>query len=539
MAFASRVDVGGAEFESNRAGLLALIAKLRALESRAESASEKRRARFEERGQITPRERLARLLDPGMPFLRLHSLAGYLADAKEEAKSIPGSTFVGGIGFVSGVRAMILVDDSGINAGALSPFALQAALSMQEMALRQKLPFVHLVESAGANLMNYQVDDWARGGAVFRNLARLSAAGLPTVAVLHGPSTAGGAYMPGLSDYVIGVKKNGMAALGGPALVYAATGEKANDDELGGAEMHATVSGTVEYLAEDDVHAITIARKVMAHLDWNRELPKIAPRPYAPPLYSPDEIAGVVPLDMKTPYDVREIVARLVDGSEFTEFKPGYGPGTVCLQAAIHGVNVGILGNNGPIDNAGANKATHFIQLADQSNMPLVFLNNTTGYMVGVAYEQGGMIKHGSKMIQAVANAAVPKITLYIGASFGAGNYGMCGFAFEPDFLFAWPNSQSGVMGGEQAARTMSIVARAGAARRGEALDEVKLAAQEKAIRAVFDGQSSPFYTSGRALDHGVIDPRDSRKVLAFCLLTCLEARRRTLRPNSFGVARP
>jgi len=538
MAFVSRVDVGGAEYGRNRAGLLDLVGRLRALEARAENASEKRRARFEERRQITPRERLARLLDPGMPFLRLHSLAGYLADSKDEAKSIPGSTFLGGIGFVSGVRSMVIVDDSGINAGALSPFALPAVLSMQEIAMRQKLPFVHLVESAGANLMNYVVDDWARGGAVFRNLARLSAAGIPTIAVLHGPSTAVGAYMPGLSDYVIGVKKNGMAALGGPALVFAATGEKSSDEELGGAEMHASVSGLVEYLAEDDVHAIALARELMARLDWNRDLTR-APAAFRPPLLSPDEIAGVAPLDFKTPVDVREIVARLVDGSEFTEFKPGFGAATICLQAAIHGVAVGVLGNNGPIDNSGANKATHFIQLCEQSGAPLVFLNNTTGYMVGVAYEQGGMIKHGSKMIQAVANATVPKITLYVGASFGAGNYGMCGLAFEPDFLFAWPNSQSGVMGGEQAARTMSVVARAGAARRGEKLDEARIAAQEQAIRAVFDSQSSPFFTSGRVLDHGVIDPRDSRKIIAFCLLTCLEARRRKRRPNSFGVARP
>ncbi len=538
MAFQTQVDRDSAAFAANRTAMEQQIAQLRALEARAETASEKRRARFEERGQITPRERLARLLDPGMPFLRLHSLAGYMADAKEEAASIPGSTFVAGIGFVSGVRAMIVVDDSGINAGALSPFALQAMLSVQEMALRQKLPFIHLVESAGANLMNYVVDDWARGGAVFRNLARLSAAGLPTLAVLHGPSTAGGAYMPGLSDYVIGVKKNGMAALAGPALVFAATGEQAKEEDLGGAQMHATVSGLVEYLAEDDVHAIHLAREVMARLDWNREITTTA-KTFEPPRLPAEDIAGLVPSDMKTPYDMREIAARLVDGSEFSEFKPDYGPATLCLQASIHGVAVGILGNNGPIDPAGATKATHFIQACEQAGTPLVFLNNTTGYMVGTAYEQAGMIKHGSKMIQAVTNATVPKITLYIGSSFGAGNYGMCGIAFEPDFLFAWPNSQSGVMGGEQAARTMSMVAKAGAARRGEPLDEAKLAAQEAAIRNVFDRQSSPFYTSGRVLDHGLIDPRDSRKVLAFCLLTCLEARRRAVRPIRFGVARP
>lgn len=525
-------------FAANRTAMLDAVAMLRDLEARTAQASEQRRDRFRERDQITPRERLARLLDPGLPFLRLHSLAGYLADSDDPERTLPGSTFVGGIGFVSGVRCMIVVDDSGINAGALSPFALQAVLSMQEMALRQKLPFVHLVESAGANLMNYRVEDWALGGAVFRNLARLSAAGLPTIAVLHGPSTAGGAYMPGMSDYVIAVKKNGMAALAGAALVAAATGEKTTDAQLGGAEMHASVTGLVEYLAEDDIHAIALTRELLARLDWNRN--RVAPvRPaFAPPRHDPDEIAGVVPADLKAPYDARELVARIVDDSAFLEFKPDFGPGTLCLQARIHGIAVGILANNGPIDPAGANKATHFVQACDQAGTPLVFLNNTTGYLVGTEVERAGMIKHGSKMIQAVSNARVTKITLYVGASFGAGNYGMCGVAFEPDFLFAWPNSRSGVMGGEQAAGTMGLVARAAARRRGAEVDEQKLARQDAAIRALFDAQASPFFTSGRVLDHGVIDPRDSRKVIAFCLHTAQEARARDLRPNSFGVAR-
>ncbi|MGX9352532.1 acyl-CoA carboxylase subunit beta [Shimia sp. W99] len=532
------IKPGTDSYGKNRAAMLAAVEELRALEARTARKSEERRERFAQRGQITPRERLSRLLDPGMPFLRLHSLAGYLADNDDPEKSLPGSTFVMGIGFVSGVRCMILVDDSGINAGALSPKALQAMLSAQDIALRQKLPFLHLVESAGANLMNYRVEDWALGGGVFRNLARLSAAGLPTVAVLHGPSTAGGAYMPGLSDYVIGVKGNGMAALAGAALVHAATGEVSKDADLGGAEMHAAVSGLVEYLAEDDVHAIEMARRVMARLDWNREMPSSSPKPYAPPQHHPDEIAGVVPADWSTPYDMRELVARLVDGSEFDEFKPDFGAATLCLQAQVHGITVGILANNGPIDPAGANKATHFIQACDQAGTPLVFLNNTTGYMVGVEYERAGMIKHGSKMIQAVSNARVPKITLYTGASFGAGNYGMCGIAYEPDFLFAWPTSRSGVMGGAQAARTMSLVARVGAKRKGAELDEARLAKQEATIEGLFDRQSSPFYTSGQVLDHGVIDPRDSRKVIAFCIQTCLEARRREVNSNAFGVAR-
>ncbi|MDU8929231.1 carboxyl transferase domain-containing protein [Alisedimentitalea sp. MJ-SS2] len=535
---AAKVTPESPGYAENREAMLRAVAELRALEARTEAKSEERRARFHERGQITPRERLSRLLDPGMPFLRLHSMTGFLADTNDPEKTVPGSTFIGGIGFVEGVRAMIVVDDSGINAGALGPQALKAMISMQEIALRQKLPFIHLVESAGANLMNYKVDDWALGGAVFRNLARLSATGLPVIAVLHGPSTAGGAYMPGLSDYVIGVKNTGMAALAGAALVYAATGEKAKDADLGGAEMHASVSGLVEYLGEDDVHAIAMARQVVRRLDWNKDMAQAKPRSFAEPERDPDELAGVVPEDLKQPYDARELVVRLVDGSEFDEFKPDFGPATLCLQAAVHGITVGILANNGPIDPAGANKATHFIQACEQAGTPLIFLQNTTGYMVGTEYEQAGMIKHGSKMIQAVANATVPKITLYCGASFGAGNYGMCGVAYEPDFLFSWPNSRSGVMGGEQAARTMSTVARAGAARKGIEVDEDRLAKQEAVIQGIFDAQASPFYTSGRCLDHGVIDPRDSRKVIAFCLQTVGEARRRDVRANSFGVAR-
>ncbi|MEM6460630.1 MAG: carboxyl transferase domain-containing protein [Pseudomonadota bacterium] len=538
MGFVSQVDTASEGFGKNRSDMIALVDILRELESRAVTASEQRRARFEERGQITPRERLARLLDPGMPFVQLHSLAGYLVDSSDPQKSIPGSSLIAGIGFVEGVRCVVWVDDSGIKAGALGKMSLPAILSLQAIARRQKLPLIHLVESAGANLMEYRVEMWAEGGAMFRNLARLSAAGIPTITVLHGPSTAGGAYMPGLSDYVIGVKKNGMAALAGAALVHAATGEKADDRALGGSEMHAETSGLVEYLAEDDTDGVATARSVVARLDWNRRLAPVAERSFDEPAYSADELAGIVPVDYKIPYDVREVVARIVDGSDFEDFKPRYGVSTVCLQANIHGVACGLIGNNGPIDPAGATKAAQFIQLCDQAETPLVFLNNTTGYIVGTEYEQAGMIKHGSKMIQAVSNTRVPKISLYIGASFGAGNYGMAGLAFEPDFLFAWPNATTGVMGGEQAAGTMTMVARVSAKRKGQDLDEEKLAGQHRMIAEHFDSQSDAFYTSGRCLDHGVIDPRDTRKILGFCLETCLEASRRRLQPNAFGVAR-
>jgi len=536
--FKSRVATSSEAFVRNREEMLALIAELRALEDRAVSVSNRRRPTFEKRGQIPPHERVARLLDPGMPFLRLHTLSNYLLEDPNPETSIPGGSVILGIGFVSGVRCMVWADDSGIRAGAATRGGWLAALNAQEMAIRLKLPFIHLVESAGANLMAYEVELWADAGKLFRNLARLSAAGLPTMVVLHGPSTAGGAYMPGMSDYVVGVKNNGLAALGGAALVRAATGEVADERELGGTEMHASTTGLVEYLADDDAHGIAIARDVVGRLGWNKRAVAPARAEVVPPVYDPDEIAGVVPVDYTTPYDVRELVARVVDGSDFVEFKPRFGPATVCIQANIMGFACGIIGNNGPFDTEGANKATHFFQLCDQADIPIIFLNNITGYMVGTEYEQKGMVKHGSKMIQAVTNVRVPKIALYIGASFGAGNYGMSGYAFEPEFLFSWPNAATGVMGGEQAAKTMTQVAQVSAARRGEEVDEAALAEQQNTIVDIFDRQESAFYTSGRNLDHGVIDPRDTRKVLGFALETCLEARNRTVQPNSFGVAR-
>lgn len=536
--YASRLSPSSPDFAENRSDMLALVDRLRTIEARARARSEQRRDRFEARGQLTPRDRLARLLDPGMPFLELYNLASYLVDDPDPETSVPGASMITGIGFVGGVRAMVFVDDSGINAGAVTTKSVEKGLGCLKIAQRQKLPFIHLVESAGANLMDYTVELWAHGGGMFHGLARLSAMGIPVVTVLHGPSTAGGAYQPGLSDYVIGVRKNGMAALAGAALVRAATGEVATDAELGGAEMHASTTGLVEYLADDDAHGIEIARDLMTRLGWNRAIGRPARAAFDEPRHSPDEIAGIVPVNYRKPYEVRELAARLVDGSDFADFKPRYGVSTVCLQGRIHGRDCAIIGNNGPIDPDGATKAAQFIQLCDQSGTPLIFLSNTTGYMVGTEYEHAGMIKHGAKMIQAVSNVSVPKIALYIGASFGAGNYGMCGYAYEPDFLFAWPNALTGVMGGEQAALTMDQVARAGAARRGIDVDEDKLEAQRTRITAHFDRQSDAFYTSGRMLDMGVIDPRDTRRVLAFALDTTAEARRRELRPNSFGVAR-
>jgi geranyl-CoA carboxylase beta subunit len=532
--------------QQRREAMLARIAQLRALEERAAAASAKSKPVFDKRGQLLPRERVALLLDPGTPYLPLCSLAGYLQDTKDASESVPGGGIVAGIGFVSGTRCMIVASDSGIEAGAIQPMGLDKILRVQELALENKLPFIHLVESAGANLMRYRVEGFVRGGGLFRNLARLSAAGIPVITVQHGSGTAGGAYMPGLSDVVVMVRKRSRAFLAGPPLLMAATGEVATEEELGGAEMHTAVSGLGEYLAEDDRHALGIAREVVRNLSCRTRSGIVGVR--APtiadqvrndkPKFDPDELLGLVPSNVREPVDMREIIARIVDSSDMLEFKPLYGAATVCVQAAIEGHAIGIISNNGPIDVAGANKATHFIQWMCQLGHPIVYLQNTTGYMVGKESEQGGMIKHGSKMIQAVTNATVPQITIQCGASFGAGNYGMCGRGYAPRFLFSWPSAKTAVMGGEQAARTMQIVTEAGLARKGIAPDPQQSKAQFDKIVAVFEAQADAFYTSGLLLDDGVIDPRDTRAVLAFCLETCAEAETRQLRTMQFGVAR-
>ena len=536
--FKSKINLDSDNFLKQRAHMLELVTRLDELNGRASIASEKRKERFDSRGQLTPRERLARLVDPGLPFLQIGNLAGYMLDTKKEEKSIPGSTVISGIGFISGVRCMIVVDDSGINAGALMTGGGYRIARSQEIALQQKLPFIHLVESAGGDLMNYTVEGFSEGGRLFGSLAKLSKAGIPVISILHGSSTAGGAYMPGLSDYVIGVKGRGRAFLAGPPLLLAATGEIASEEELGGAEMHANVSGLVDYLADNDNHSIQILREVIKRLEWNKNCDLIKQRSFKEPIYDPDEIAGVIPTDYRNPYDMRELVARVVDGSDFLDFKPRIGISTICLQAEIYGKSVGIIGNNGPIDPNGANKATQFLQLLDQANIPVLFLQNTTGYIVGKKSEQQGMIKHGSKMIQAVRNIDIPRITFMTGASFGAGNYGMCGRGYDPDFLYTFPNAKTGVMGGEQAAKTMSVVARGKAKSMGVEPDEEMLKQQEKMLTHMFDSQADAFYTSGHMMDDGMIDPRDMRKTAGMLLETIEEGRKRVLRPNSFGVAR-
>ena len=536
--FESKLNVNSEAFAKNKVDQLEKLAHMRMLEARAEAVSEKRRPRFEERGQLTPRDRLAQLLDPGLPYLPLYNMASYCVDDPDRKTSIPGGSVLAGIGYVNGVRCMVCVDDSGINAGAATEMGFRKNLEVMRIALANKLPFIHLVESAGANLMTYKVELWAHGGSVFYTLAKLSAAGIPTMTVLHGPSTAGGAYMPGMSDYNVGVKHNGMAALGGAALVQAATGEIADERELGGSEMHSSVTGLIEYLAEDDRDGIRQIREVVGGIGWNEHCPPAPQRAFEPPLYAAEEILGLVPIDYKVPYDGRELIARLVDGSEFTDFKSRFGPNLVCVQAKIFGHPVGLVANNGPMGPNEAAKGAHFFQIIDQANIPLVFLNNITGYMVGTEYERAGMIKHGAKMIQAASNIRVPKLSYYVGASYGAGNYGMSGLGYEPDFLFSWPGAMTGVMSGESASGTMEAVALAGAKRRGVEPDLEALAKQKAAIEKIFGGQEDAFFTSGRLLDNGIIDPRDTRQVIGFTLETIWERKHRDLQPNAFGIGR-
>lgn len=535
--FQSLWNPQGEVAQARRAAMLARIAQLRALEQRAADASAQSKPVFDKRGQLLPRERVALLLDTGAPWLPLCSLAGFLQDTKDPEKSVAGGGMIAGIGFISGVRCMVVASDSGIEAGAIQPMGLEKILRVQEIALQNKLPFVHLVESAGANLMKYRVEGFVHGGSLFRNLARLSAAGIPVITVQHGSGTAGGAYMPGLSDVVIMVRGRSRAFLAGPPLLKAATGEVATEEELGGAEMHTSVSGLGEYLAEDDRHALGIARDVIQQWGSDSNLQGLPAKLESDP-HSSDEMLGLMPASHREPVDMREVMLRLVDGAQLLEFKPLYGSATVCAQGHIGGYAVGFISNNGPIDVAGANKATHFIQWMCQLGHPIIYLQNTTGYMVGKDSEQGGMIKHGSKMIQAVTNATVPQITIQCGASFGAGNYGMCGRGYAPRFLFSWPSARTAVMGGEQAARTMQIVTEAGLARKGITPDAAQMQAQFDRIVQVFESQADAFYTSGLLLDDGVIDPRDTRAVLRLCLDTCAEAEARTVRPMQFGVAR-
>ncbi|MBT8768337.1 geranyl-CoA carboxylase subunit beta [Metapseudomonas boanensis] len=532
----SELDIQGDDFARNREAMLAAIASFRDVEQRVLDKANEAKPKFQKRGQLLPRERLNLLLDPGAPFLELCSLAGYkLHDDKDGTQA--GGGIIAGIGYIAGVRCLVSASNSAIKGGTISPTGLKKTLRLQQIAVENKLPLVALTESGGANL-NYAAEIFVEGARGFANQARMSAMGLPQITVVHGSSTAGGAYQPGLSDYVIVVRGKAKMFLAGPPLLKAATGEVATDEELGGAEMHAQVAGTAEYLAESDADGVRLAREILAMLPWSAQLLERAQRNWREPLYPAEELLGVVPADAKKPYDVREIIARIADGSEFLDFKPEFDNQTVCGHLRIEGRSCGLIGNNGPITPQGAAKASQFIQLCDQANVPLLFLHNTTGFMVGTASEQLGVIKHGSKMIQAVANARVPKLTVVVGGSYGAGNYAMCGRGLDPRFIFAWPNSRTAVMGGAQAGKVLRIVTEEKHTKEGKEADPKMLDMLEQMTAQKLDSQSTALYGTANLWDDGLIDPRDTRRLLGYLLDICAEAEVRPLKGNTFGVAR-
>lgn len=537
-ALRSKINPRSDAFAANAQRMQGLLAEVQRLQDMVIAESESKREKFEKRGQLLPRERVARLLDRNSPFLELSRLAGLNMHDDDGKKAVLGGGSIIGIGTVAGKRCLISVNDSAVKGGTVAPMGLKKALRAQEVALQNKLPVIYLVESGGANLM-YQSEIFVEGGRSFANQARMSAAGIPQISVVHGSSTAGGAYLPGLSDYVVLVRGRSSIYLAGPPLVKAAIGEDCTDDELGGAETHAQVTGLGEYLTEDDAHAIALTRELMDKINWDTAPPAPAQGAgFAAPLFDEQELMGIVPADEREPYDVREVIARLVDGSDFLEFKAGYAPEMMCGHARIEGRLVGILGNNGPIQPAGSTKAAQFIQLCDQSGTPLLFLQNTTGYMVGSVAERNGAIKHGSKMIQAVANARVPKFTVVLGGSYGAGNYGMCGRGFDPNFIFSWPTARTAVMGGAQAAKVMDIVNRAKVERMGMEANDEALKAMSDGLRLRLDKESAALFGTARLWDDGIIDPRDTRRILGLCLALAAEAAERRLNANTFGVAR-
>ncbi|WP_323751318.1 acyl-CoA carboxylase subunit beta [Marinobacter sp.] len=532
----STIAPQSSEFRANAEAMEAHIETFRDVEQKVLDLAEAARDKFTQRGKLLPRDRINRLLDRGSEFLELCSLTGYQMHDDKDG-SMAGGGIIAGIGRVAGIRCLVVASNSAIKGGTITPAGLDKTLRLQQIAKENKLPIVSLSESGGANL-NYATDIFVPGARGFANQARLSAAGIPQVTVVHGNATAGGAYQPGLSDYVITVRDKTKMFLAGPPLLKAATGEIANDEELGGAEMHATVAGTAEYLAEDDADGIRQAREILGALPWNDNLPVQRDITWDEPLYPAEELLGVIPADAKKPYNVREIIARIADGSRFLDFKNEYDNQTVCGTIRIEGHSVGVIGNNGPITAAGATKAAQFIQLCDQAGTPIVFLHNTTGFMVGTYSEQNGIIKHGSKMLQAVANCRVPKLAVVVGGSYGAGNYAMCGRGLDPRFIFAWPNSRTAVMGPAQAGKVLRIVAEEKQRKSGIEPDEKTLEFLEQATTKKLEDGSTALFGTARLWDDGLIDPRDTRRVLASTLSVCREAEQRQLRPNAYGVAR-
>lgn len=521
------------QFLANQRAMQALVDDLRSKAAAVEQGGgEVARQRHTARGKLLPRDRVAQLLDVGSPFLEI----GQLAAHGQYDDQVPSAGLIAGIGRVSGVECMIIANDATVKGGTYYPTTVKKHLRAQEIALQNRLPCIALVDSGGANLPNQDevFPDRDHFGRIFYNQANLSAQGVPQIAAVMGSCTAGGAYVPAMSDYSIMVKNQATIFLAGPPLVKAATGEVVTAEELGGADVHAKISGVADYYAHNDAHALDQVRRIVANINWQKPQ-QLAVKPVAAPLYPAEELYGIVGADLKKSFDIRQVIARIVDGSQFDEFKESYGSTLVTGFAHIYGYPVGIVANNGVLFSESAQKGAHFIELCSQRGIPLVFLQNITGFMVGKKYEAEGIAKHGAKMVTAVATSKVPKFTLIVGGSFGAGNYGMCGRAYSPNFLFMWPNARIGVMGGEQAAGVLAQVREEALAKKGQVLSEQEREAIKQPLREQFEAQSHPYYATSRLWDDGIIDPRDSRRVLGLAISASLN---KPIEETRFGVFR-
>ncbi|RMF11869.1 MAG: methylcrotonoyl-CoA carboxylase [Alphaproteobacteria bacterium] len=529
----SAIDTKSEDFRRNRSAMAGLVADLKETVARiAKGGPPHAREKHVSRGKLLARERIDLLLDGGSPFLEFSQLAAYRMYDDE----IPAAGIITGIGRVEGVECVIVANDATVKGGTYYPMTVKKHLRAQEIAEENRLPCIYLVDSGGANLPNQDevFPDKFHFGRIFYNQARMSAKGIPQIAVVMGSCTAGGAYVPAMADESIIVQNQGTIFLGGPPLVKAATGEVVSAEELGGGDVHARISGVVDHLAADDAQALMMARRIVADLNWEKR-GRLSLVPAEEPLHDPAEIDGIIPVDPRQPYDVREVIARIVDGSEFDEFKKNYGTTLVTGFARIWGYPVAILANNGVLFSESALKGAHFIELACQRGIPLVFLQNITGFMVGRKYEHGGIAKDGAKLVTAVACAEVPKFTVIIGGSFGAGNYGMCGRAYGPRFLWMWPNARISVMGGEQAANVLATIRRDAMERKGEQWSTQDEEAFKAPIREQYERQGHPYYASARLWDDGVIAPADTRRVLALGLSAALNA---PIASTRFGVFR-
>jgi len=542
----SKLDTSSQAYRDNVAFMTNYVEKVRIVERNIRASEERYRERAEKKGKLLPRERLSHLLDRGAPFLELSSIAGLGMNGDKAGESAGGNLIVG-IGYVKGRRILAMVWNYAIKGGTITSVTTRKNLRLQEIAFRTKLPLVCLSESGGGNLAGggdpdpWGVHGFLDGGRVYCQQAELSAAGIPQITVAHGNATAGGAYQVALSDYVVLVRNQTHLFLAGPPLLKAATGEEAEHEPLGGAQMHATISQTGEYLAESDADGIRTARDILDQFPPDAGERITPDQPAVAPLYPAEELRGIVSEDKRVPYDMREVIARVFDGSQFFEFEPAIDQHTVCGHAHIGGWRCGVITNNGPITPQGAKKATQFLQLCDQSNTPMIFLQNTTGFLVGVEAEQAGQVKHGSKMIQAVANFRPIKLTIIVGNAYGAGNYAMCSKSLKPEFVFSWPTARQAVMGGAQAAGVMRVIAEDRARLAGEEIPQEQRDQMEKQGAAIIENMehaSEAMHCSSRMMDDGIIDPADTRAVLIFTLETCLESEHRGTQGNTFGVAR-